>query len=82
MPAQPGATLIKPTTFKGYSVHEHGSASTDQNFFIGGTQDNGTGNLLSSGLHGDRIGYSDGGFTDIDQNSTDTVNMTMLITPT
>ena len=68
-------TTFRATQFMSIAVHP-----TDQNFSIGGTQDNGTNNLLTSGTAWNRIDFGDGGFSDIDQNATDTVNVTMYHT--
>lgn len=53
---------------------------TDQNFTIGGTQDNGT--EAQNGGQGNWVGAEggDGGYALIDQSSTDTVNVTMYHT--
>jgi hypothetical protein len=66
---------FRATQFSGISVHP-----TDPNFSIGGTQDNGTNQLLPSGAVWNRIDFGDGGFTDIDQNATDTATVTMYHT--
>ena len=66
---------FRATQFSGISVHP-----TDPNFSIGGTQDNGTNNLLASGTAWNRIDFGDGGFSDIDQNATDTTTVTMYHT--
>ncbi len=66
---------LKATQFIGIAVHP-----TDQNFTIGGTQDNGTNNLLSSGTAWNRVDFGDGGFTAIDQNATDLTNVVMYHT--
>lgn len=66
---------LKATQFMGISVHP-----SDLNFTIGGTQDNGTNNLLTSGTAWNRIDFGDGGFALIDQNATDTTTVTMYHT--
>ena len=62
------------TQFQSISLHP-----SDRNFSIGGTQDNGT-----PWLHPDttwtRADFGDGGFALIDQNATDTTNVTMYHT--
>jgi hypothetical protein len=68
-------TTFRATQFMSIAVHP-----TDQNFSIGGTQDNGTNNLLTSGTAWNRIDFGDGGFADIDQNATDLVNVVMYHT--
>ncbi len=66
---------FRATQFSGLSVHP-----TDPNFTIGGTQDNGTNQLLASGSAWNRVDFGDGGFALIDQNATDTANVTMYHT--
>ncbi len=66
---------FRATQFIGLSVHP-----TDPNFTIGGTQDNGTNQLLASGSAWNRIDFGDGGFALIDQNATNTSNVTMYHT--
>jgi hypothetical protein len=61
------------TQFQSIAVHP-----TDPNFSIGGTQDNGTNFLGPDGWR--RIDFGDGGYTLIDQNATDTENVTMYHT--
>lgn len=68
----PGFNTVQ---FSGLAVHP-----TDQNFTIGGTQDNGTNNLLANGTTWNRVDFGDGGYAMIDQNSTDTSNVTMYHT--
>ncbi|HZD95342.1 MAG TPA: Ig-like domain-containing protein, partial [Candidatus Sulfotelmatobacter sp.] len=52
---------------------------TDANFAIGGTQDNGTEFMKSDGTW-TRADFGDGGYSAIDQSSTDTTNVTMYHT--
>lgn len=52
---------------------------TDGNFMIGGTQDNGTQLMRADGTWF-RADFGDGGFSAIDQNATDTSNVTMYHT--
>ena len=62
------------TQFESIAVHP-----TDANFSIGGTQDNGT-NFFKPDRTWTRVDFGDGGFTEIDQNATDTENVTMYHT--
>lgn len=62
------------TQFQSIAVHP-----TDRNFSIGGTQDNGTPFLHPDGTW-TRADFGDGGFALIDQNATDTTNVTMYHT--
>ena len=62
------------TQFVGLSVHP-----TDRNFTIGGTQDNGTEFRMPDGTWR-RADFGDGGFTGIDQNATNTQDVTMYHT--
>ncbi len=62
------------TQFQSIAVHP-----TDPNFTIGGSQDNGTHFLRPDGTW-TRADYGDGGFALIDQNATDTTNVTMYHT--
>jgi hypothetical protein len=62
------------TQFQSIAVHP-----TDPNFSIGGTQDNGTENLLGN-LTWNQIDFGDGGFALIDANATNTTNVTMYHT--
>lgn len=59
------------TQFQSLAVHP-----TDPNFMIGGTQDNGTEFLLADGKTWQFDDNGDGGFSAIDQNATDTTNVT------
>ena len=68
-------TTFRATQFQSIAVHP-----TDPNFSIGGTQDNGTNNLLASGTAWNRIDFGDGGFALIDQNATDLTNVVMYHT--
>jgi len=58
------------TQFQSIAYHP-----TDPNFSIGGTQDNGTQYMNSAGVW-TRADFGDGGQSEIDQNATDTVNVT------
>jgi photosystem II stability/assembly factor-like uncharacterized protein len=62
------------TQFTGLAVH-----STDVNFAIGGTQDNGTSNFRSDQTW-NRVDFGDGGFAVIDQADTSTTNVDMYHT--
>ena len=62
------------TQFVSLSLHP-----TDPNFTIGGTQDNGTEFMDPSGTW-TRADAGDGGYSAIDQNATDTTNVTMYHT--
>jgi hypothetical protein len=62
------------TQFQSISLHP-----TDRNFSIGGTQDNGT-PFLHPDTTWTRADFGDGGFAVIDQNATDTTNVTMYHT--
>jgi len=62
------------TQFQSIALHP-----TDPNFGIGGTQDNGT-NFFKPDRTWTRVDFGDGGFTEIDQNATDTENVTMYHT--
>ena len=64
-------------TFQFVSVAAH---PTDQNFTIGGTQDNGTESQITSVGNWTSAEGGDGGYVLIDQSSTDTVNVTMYHT--
>ncbi len=68
-------TTFRATQFQSIAVHP-----TDLNFTIGGTQDNGTNNLLTSGTTWNRIDFGDGGYSAIDQNATDLTNVVMYHT--
>ena len=67
-------TGFHATQFQSIALHP-----TDRNFTIGGTQDNGTPFLMSNGTW-TRADFGDGGFALIDQNATDTTNVTMYHT--
>jgi hypothetical protein len=62
------------TQFVSLSVHP-----TDPNFSIGGTQDNGT-EFFQPNATWTRADFGDGGYSAIDQSSTDTTNVTMYHT--
>ena len=67
---------FRATQFSGLSVHP-----TDPNFTIGGTQDNGTNQLLASGTAWNRVDFGDGGFALIDQSASNiTTDVTMYHT--
>lgn len=68
-------TGFTATQFESIAVHP-----TDPNFTIGGTQDNGTPFLKPDGVTWTRADFGDGGFSAIDQNATDTTNVTMYHT--
>lgn len=61
--------------FQSIAVHP-----TNQNFTIGGTQDNGTELLQQPANTWTRADFGDGGFALIDQNATDTTTVTMYHT--
>ena len=68
------------TQFIGLDLH-----GSDRHFMIGGTQDNGTPCMGPCGANSDpdtwiRADFGDGGFAVIDQNATDTTNVTMYHT--
>ncbi len=67
-------TGFSATQFESIALHP-----TDRNFTIGGTQDNGTNYLSPGGIWEESVG-GDGGFSLIDQNATDTTNVTMYHT--
>ncbi len=67
-------TTFSATQFQSVAVHP-----TDPNFSIGGTQDNGTNFFQPNGTW-TRVDFGDGGYALIDQNATDTENVTMYHT--
>lgn len=67
-------TQFSATQFVGFDVHP-----TDPNFSLGGTQDNGT-NFYQPTAMWRRADFGDGGFTVIDQNAPDVVNVRMYHT--
>ena len=67
-------TTFSATQFQSVAVHP-----TDPNFSIGGTQDNGT-NFFQPNRTWTRADFGDGGYALIDQNATDTENVTMYHT--
>ena len=67
-------TSFSATQFQSVAVHP-----TDANFSIGGTQDNGT-NLFKPDGTWTRVDFGDGGYALIDQNATNTENVTMYHT--
>ncbi|HET9281541.1 MAG TPA: Ig-like domain repeat protein [Candidatus Angelobacter sp.] len=68
------STGFNATQFVSLSLHP-----TDPNFSIGGTQDNGTEFMDPAGTW-TRADFGDGGYSAIDQNATDTTNVTMYHT--
>lgn len=67
-------TTFSATQFMGLDVH-----STDINFAIGGTQDNGT-NHYRADMTWSRVDFGDGGYAVIDQADTSTTNVDMYHT--
>lgn len=67
-------STFSTTQFQSIAVHP-----TDPNFSIGGTQDNGT-NFFQPNRVWTRVDFGDGGFSEIDQNATDTEHVTMYHT--
>jgi len=67
-------STFSATQFQSLALHP-----TDRNFTIGGTQDNGTEFRMPDGTWR-RADFGDGGFSLIDQNAPDTVNVTMYHT--
>ena len=67
-------TTFRATQFTGLAVH-----STDPNYTIGGTQDNGT-NFFRVNRTWHRTDAGDGGYAVIDQSSTNTTTVTMYHT--
>jgi hypothetical protein len=67
-------STFSATQFQSVAVHP-----TDANFSIGGTQDNGT-NFFKPDRTWTRVDFGDGGYALIDQNATDTENVTMYHT--
>ena len=67
-------STFSATQFQSIAVHP-----TDPNFSIGGTQDNGT-NFFRPNRTWHRIDFGDGGYALIDQNATNTENVTMYHT--
>jgi photosystem II stability/assembly factor-like uncharacterized protein len=67
-------TEFSATQFMGLAVHP-----LDNQFLIGGTQDNGT-NFLQPNATWTRADFGDGGFAGIDQNATDSTNVRMYHT--
>jgi len=67
-------TGFNATQFQSLALHP-----TDANFILGGTQDNGT-EMRRSDQTWTRADFGDGGFALIDQNATDTINVTMYHT--
>ena len=67
-------STFSATQFSGLALHP-----TDRNFSLGGTQDNGTELLMPDGSFR-RADFGDGGYTLIDQNATDTINVAMYHT--
>lgn len=77
--ANRNTSTFSATQFQSIAVHP-----TDPNFTIGGTQDNGTQCLgpcgTIAGTDWRRADFGDGGHAAIDQNATDTTNVTMYHT--
>jgi len=67
-------STFSATQFQSIAVHP-----TDPNFSIGGTQDNGT-NFFRPNRTWHRVDFGDGGYALIDQNATNTTNVTMYHT--
>jgi hypothetical protein len=67
-------STFSATQFESIAVHP-----TDPNFSIGGTQDNGT-NFFRPNRTWHRVDFGDGGYALIDQNATNTTNVTMYHT--
>jgi hypothetical protein len=67
-------STFSATQFMGVALHP-----TDHYFSIGGTQDNGT-EFLKPDASFTRADFGDGGYALIDQNATDTINVTMYHT--
>jgi len=67
-------STFSATQFQSLALHP-----TDRNFTLGGTQDNGTELRMPDGTWR-RADFGDGGFSLIDQNAPDTVNVTMYHT--
>jgi photosystem II stability/assembly factor-like uncharacterized protein len=67
-------STFSATQFQSIAVHP-----TDPNFSIGGTQDNGT-NFFRPNRTWHRVDFGDGGYALIDQNATNTENVTMYHT--
>jgi photosystem II stability/assembly factor-like uncharacterized protein len=67
-------TEFRATQFQSLALHP-----TDREFMIGGTQDNGTELKRADGTWF-RADFGDGGYAIIDQNATDTTNVTMYHT--
>jgi len=67
-------STFSATQFQSIAVHP-----TDPNFSIGGTQDNGT-NFFRPNRTWHRADFGDGGYALIDQNATNTTNVTMYHT--
>jgi hypothetical protein len=67
-------TTFSATQFQSVAVHP-----IDPKFSIGGTQDNGTNFFQPNGTW-TRVDFGDGGYAVIDQNATDTENVTMYHT--
>ena len=72
-------TSLNNTQFSAMQFESIALHPTDRNFMIGGTQDNGTEMMKPDGTW-TRADFGDGGFALIDQNATDTTNVTMYHT--
>jgi hypothetical protein len=77
-----GGLNFFPLNRKGYSATQFESIAlhpTDRHFMIGGTQDNGT-EMLQPSREWRNVDGGDGGYARIDQNATNTENVTMYHT--
>jgi hypothetical protein len=72
-------TSLNNSTFKATQFQSLALHPTDQNFTIGGTQDNGTLHYLPNGTW-NFVDFGDGGYSAIDQNAADTSNVVMYHT--
>ncbi len=72
-------TSLNKAGFSAIQLQSIAVHPTDRNFMIGGTQDNGTALMMPDGTW-TRADFGDGGYTLIDQNATDTTNVTMYHT--
>lgn len=70
---------LNNSTFNAVQFQSLALHPKDHNFMIGGTQDNGT-NFLREDNTWFRTDFGDGGFALVDQNATDTINVTMYHT--
>jgi len=70
---------LSNATFRATQFQSLATHPTDREFMIGGTQDNGTEKRFPNSSWF-RVDYGDGGYALIDQNATDTTNVTMYHT--